>query len=59
MKNITVSIQPLHEVVATQPIRTTYIQECIDRFGLDARVEVVRLVTGFGTYLQEIREVSA
>lgn len=59
MKNVTVTIQPLHEVVAAQPIRTTYIQEYIDRFGLDARVEVVRLVTGFGTYLQEIREVTA
>lgn len=57
--NETTTIQPLHEVVAMQPIRTTYIQECIDRFGLDARVEVVRYVTGFGTYLKEIREVSA
>lgn len=57
--NTTTTIQPLHEVVAMQPIRTTYIQDCIDRYGLDARVEVVRLVTGFGTYLQEIREVTA
>ena len=55
----TTTIQPLHEVVAMQPIRTTYIQDCIDRYGLDARVEVVRLVTGFGTYLKEIREVTA
>lgn len=54
-----ITVQPLHEVVAVQPVMTTYMRECIDRFGLDARVEVVRIVTGFGTYLKEIREVSA
>ena len=51
------TIQPLRDVVATQPVRTTYIRNCIDHFGLDTQVEVVRLVTGFGTYLKEIREV--
>lgn len=55
--NKQITIQPLHEVVAVQPVRTAYLQACIDHFGLDAQVEVVRAVTGFGTYLLEIREV--
>lgn len=54
--DITVKIQPLHEVVARQSIRTTYMQECIDTYGLDALVEVHTMVTGFGTYLREIRK---